>query len=73
MPRIRKINRNPDKGRNYYLVDACFLANKYIPLERAPDGEERNRIELCMGWWEEIDRQLKRKKSQDLHTGHLYC
>ena len=64
MPRIRKINRNPDKGRNYYLVDACFLANKYIDPSYAPNNRERDRVELCRKWWKEIENQLKRKKAR---------
>jgi len=58
MPRI--INRNPAPSRNYFLVDACFLANKFIPKNRASNSKERKRIELCDHWWEEIDTQLKK-------------
>ncbi|HEC91375.1 MAG TPA: hypothetical protein ENI51_00015 [Candidatus Atribacteria bacterium] len=59
MSRIRKIIKNPTKHKkNYFFVDACFLANKYIPLKVAPDVSERNRLRACHVWWKEIDRQL---------------
>lgn len=58
MPRVRKINRNEDAFRNYYVVDACFLANKHIPSAIAPNQYDRDRIAACKDWWEEIDAQL---------------
>jgi hypothetical protein len=59
MSRVRKILGKPSTGRNYYLVDACFLANKHIPAKLAPDARERQRLESCHDWWREIDAQLK--------------
>jgi hypothetical protein len=61
MPKIRKIPRQPETGRNYYLVDACFLVNKYIPSSIVSDHLEHQRIERCQEWWGEIDRQLAAK------------
>lgn len=58
MARIRKIRRRLAEGCNYYLLDANFLANKYIPPTIAPNAWERRRIEKCLTWWEEIDQQL---------------
>ena len=58
MARVRKIERNPSSGRNYYLVDANFLANKHLPLSGAPNLRERSRMEQCHLWWKEIDAQL---------------
>jgi len=58
MSKIRKILRSPEGGRNYFLVDACFLVNKYIPPALVIDDNERHRIERCQEWWEEIDQQL---------------
>ncbi len=58
MARIRKIKRVPDDGKNYYVVDACFLANRFIPEDRAPDAHGKKRIRLCNEWWDEIDKQL---------------
>ena len=58
MARIRKINRVPANAKNYYVVDACFLANRYVPEDRAPDAESKKRIRLCCEWWDEIDTQL---------------
>ena len=61
MSRVRKIDRHPTKHRrNYFLVDACFLANKYIPIKRAPEDHEKERIRQCMLWWREIDNQVTR-------------
>jgi len=59
MAKVRKIDRVPPEGRNYYLVDASFLANKHIPPDRAPAGHDRDRVLACREWWEEIDEQLE--------------
>jgi len=59
MSKIRKINRAPESGRNYYLVDSCFLVNKYIPLSLVSEANECQRIERSQEWWEEIDLQLE--------------
>ena len=64
MPRVRKIQRNPNPGKNYFLVDANFLANRYIPLAHVPVGPQRDRIERCNEWWEEIENQLARSKAR---------
>lgn len=64
MPKVRKIDRFPESGRNYYLIDACFLANKYIPSSIVTNVHERQRIERCMEWWEEIDQQIKFRKAR---------
>lgn len=62
MSRVRKIYR---KQVNYYLVDACFLANKYLPIEIAPSkNNQKNRVEKSQLWWKEIDKQFKRKKAK---------
>jgi len=58
MARIRKIRRRLAEGCNYYLLDANFLANKYIPPTIAPNEWQRRRIEKCLNWWDEIDQQL---------------
>jgi len=62
MPKVRKIHRNQ---KNYYVVDACFLANKYLPTAIIPYGNnERERVEKSQLWWQEVDKQLKRKKAR---------
>ena len=58
MPRVRKIYRDPGAVKNYFIVDACFLANKYLPKDLAPAGGSRDQIERCLEWWKEIDAQL---------------
>jgi predicted nucleic acid-binding protein len=55
--RPSKIARVPAR-RNYYLVDANFLANKHIPRDAAPEARDRERIAACRAWWDEIDNQL---------------
>ena len=62
--RTRKILRNPPVGKNYYLVDACFLVNRFIPPSYAPNDQERKRIEACKEWWDEIDAQIKQGKAR---------
>lgn len=64
MAKVRKIDRSPNGGRNFYLVDACFLANKHIPAGSAPAGRERDRVVACQQWWAEIDTQLKNRKAR---------
>lgn len=56
MARVRKIEVS-DTYRNYYLVDAGFLANKHIPAQCAPAGLDRDRVVACHHWWKRIDDQ----------------
>lgn len=58
MARVRKIQRKPN-SKNCYLVDANFLANRFIPAARVTDLNERLRVERSQAWWAEIDAQLK--------------
>jgi predicted nucleic acid-binding protein len=62
MARVRKIARNP-KTKNYYIVDTCFLVNKYLPEGKFTDLEKTRIIE-CKKWWKEIDNQLKADKAK---------
>jgi len=64
MARVRKIARDPSPGKNYYLVDANFLANRFIPPNVAPPGNQRTQIEKSNEWWDEIEDQLKRNKAR---------
>ena len=64
MARIRKIRRRLVEGLNYFLIDANFLANKYIPPTVAPNDRQKRRIEKCLEWWEEIDSQLNSSKAR---------
>ena len=60
MARIRKIEKKPTKGtKNYFLVDACFLANKYLQIGTAPTASEQEQIRAAHKWWKEIERQLQ--------------
>lgn len=62
MARVRTIERNPE-GKNYYLIDANFLANKFIVPANVSDHTERAMVEASQCWWEEIERQLKARKA----------
>lgn len=64
MAKIRKIDRDPRPDRNYFIVDANFLANKFIPPNRTPDTHQRKRITDCRAWWSEIDAQLDRGRAR---------
>jgi predicted nucleic acid-binding protein len=64
MPNVRKILRNPDSGKNYYLVDANFLANRFIAPKFAPDDSQKDRIAKCNEWWKEIEQQLQQGKAR---------
>jgi len=62
MARVRKIQRNPD-DRNFYLTDANFLANKYLPAAKVTDKREKQRVLRSQDWWKEIDAQLRKRKA----------
>jgi hypothetical protein len=63
--RIRKIPKSPTKDRpNYFLVDACFLAEKYLPLPPTATPLETARKTEVTLWWKEIDRQLSSGKAR---------
>jgi len=65
MARIRKIPRKPSKDRkNYFLVDACFLVEKYLPIGTAPNNETKERIRECKKWWKEIDGQVNDERAR---------
>ncbi len=64
MAKVRKIDKAPLNGRNYYLVDANFLVNRCIPESIAPHGAERERVVACHAWWSEIDSQLAHRKAR---------
>ena len=64
MAKVRKIQRRPVAGRNYHVVDTCFLVNKFIPADVVPPGHERDRVEACQDWWKEIESQLEHKRAR---------
>lgn len=60
MPKVvRRINRKPFH-KNYFLVDASFLVNKYLNPAWTENQIERDRIQACRKWWKEIERQVKK-------------
>jgi len=59
----RVIKINPEHI-NHFLVDACFLVNKYINPDWVQDSKEKNQIQCCQLWWENISNQLKRGKAK---------
>ena len=64
MARVRKIPKKPKKSeKNFFVVDACFLANKYLPIGTAPT-EEANLIRQSHRWWKEIDRQIEEGRAR---------
>jgi predicted nucleic acid-binding protein len=64
MPKVRKIRRSPTSGINHYVVDANFLANRYIPMAVAPAGNQQDRIQACCAWWKEIEEQVEDKRAR---------
>ena len=58
MARVRRIHRKPSGNRNYYIVDANFLANWYIFPKYVPNTDEKARLERCQEWWKEIDEHV---------------
>jgi hypothetical protein len=63
MANVRKIYRD-EESKHYYLVDANFLANKFIPTNISPAGREQERVEACQAWWTEIASQLTAHKAR---------
>src|SRR3989338_2983597 len=47
----------------FYLVDSCFLINKYIPPDKMNDPYEKILLEKSQEWWAIIDRQLSHGKA----------
>ncbi len=65
MPRVRKIDKRPLKAeRNYFVVDTCFLVNKYLPLSTATTTEVEHQIREAHTWWHEIDRQVSDQRAR---------
>lgn len=62
MAKTRRIDPNSSE-RHFYLVDASFLANKYIPVARVTDDRERDRVQRSQAWWHYIDAQVRRRKA----------
>jgi hypothetical protein len=59
---IRSIPSNPS-NHEFYLVDANFLANKFIPYDRVKDSREKVRVIHSHDWWAFIDKQLNAGKA----------
>jgi predicted nucleic acid-binding protein len=65
MAKVRKIARTPPTGdRHYFLVDACFLANKHIPERVAPSQREKERLVACHTWWREIETMVEARTAR---------
>lgn len=64
MARVRKISINPNPRENYYPVHANFLVNRFVLLAIDPNAHQKQRIESCNEWWEEIETPLERSKPQ---------
>ncbi len=64
MPKVRKIPQDPPDGcRHGFLVDANFMAMKYIPEKYAPNDREKERIASCAEWWAAIDDLVNARKA----------
>lgn len=50
--------------RNFFVVDASFLANKYIPIGTAPTAEGKAIIRKARLWWKEIDSQVAEERAR---------
>ena len=54
----RRILRRPN-SKLFYLVDANFLANQFIPYSRVTNAREQTRVIRSQDWWLEIKSQMK--------------
>ncbi len=65
MARVRKIEKQPRKTeRNYFVADASFLVNKYLPIGTAPTADVEHQIREAHKWWKEIDRQVADQRAR---------
>lgn len=65
MAKVRKILRRPEKSvKNYFVVDASFLANKYLGVATATSLGAEQAIREDLNWWAEIDRQIKDQRAR---------
>lgn len=65
MARVRKISKKPPKAeRNYFVVDTCFLVNKYLPISTAASKDVEHQIREAHTWWHEIDRQVSDQRAR---------
>lgn len=58
----RRIPVDP-KERQFFVVDANFLVNKFIPYSRVAKVYEQRRVMRSQDWWAFIDRQLNNRKA----------
>jgi len=65
MARKRSIEKSPSDHKNYFVVDANFLAYVALPKRtvrsklQIRDSHEKERADRCFKWWEKIKRQLR--------------
>lgn len=64
--RIRKIDAGTSRKKNFYLVDANFLANYALPHGPSATrrADEIARIRACADWWKRILEQTKRGRAR---------
>jgi len=70
MAKRKIIPKDPRLHKNYFVVDANFLAFVAIPRKSkrhkfiATPENEKERAARCIKWWQEIKRQLKEGKAK---------
>ena len=64
MRKKHRVIRSDPQSLNHFLVDACFLVNKYISPAWVQDPKEKQRIQCCKDWWARITSQLKQHKAR---------
>jgi len=70
MAKRKIIPKDPRLRKNYFIVDANFLAFVAIPRKSkrhkfiATPENEKERAVRCIKWWQEIKRQLKEGKAK---------
>jgi predicted nucleic acid-binding protein len=63
-PRTRRTICAKQGETFHYLVDTCFLVNKYLDVRRITDVAQRRRVESSQEWWAIIDGQLHRREAR---------
>lgn len=66
MSRIRKIDPGTIREKNFYLVDANFLANYALPYAASNNRSDKEiaRVRTCAEWWKRILDETKKGRAR---------
>ena len=62
--RVRRTLKLHPTDTVHYLVDSCFLVNKYLDVRHISDKGHLKRVESSQKWWQVIERQVASRKAK---------